>query len=89
VGADIADANLAHWQEHCDRAGLANRPHIKTHRSSAWALRQIELGARFPSPLPLKREDDLSASTDLSLQARPERRGSTSAEKLRPLFSWP
>lgn len=46
VDADIADANLVRWQERCDQAGLANRPHIKTHRSSAWALRQVELGAK-------------------------------------------
>ena len=46
VDAGIADANLVRWQERCDRAGLANRPHIKTHRSSAWALRQVELGAK-------------------------------------------
>lgn len=45
VDAGIADANLRGWQERCDRAGLANRPHIKTHRSVAWALRQIKLGA--------------------------------------------
>jgi D-serine deaminase-like pyridoxal phosphate-dependent protein len=46
IDVDIADANLKRWQERCDRAGLANRPHIKTHRSVAWALRQLELGAR-------------------------------------------
>lgn len=46
VDADIADANLIRWQQRCDRAGLANRPHIKTHRASAWALRQVELGAQ-------------------------------------------
>lgn len=46
IDAGIADANLARWQERCDKAGLANRPHIKTHRSVAWALRQVELGAR-------------------------------------------
>jgi len=46
IDADIADANLRRWQERCDSAGLANRPHIKTHRSVAWALRQIELGAK-------------------------------------------
>ena len=39
IDAGIADANLARWQERCDRAGLANRPHIKTHRTAAWALR--------------------------------------------------
>ena len=46
IDADVADANLVRWQERCDRAGLANRPHIKTHRSVAWALRQLELGAK-------------------------------------------
>jgi D-serine deaminase-like pyridoxal phosphate-dependent protein len=46
IDAGIADANLARWQEHCDRAGLANRPHIKTHRTAAWAQRQVELGAK-------------------------------------------
>lgn len=45
VDADVADANLARWQVRTRLAGLANRPHIKTHRSTAWALRQIELGA--------------------------------------------
>ena len=45
VDADVADANLVRWQQRCDQAGLANRPHIKTHRSVAWALRQLELGA--------------------------------------------
>lgn len=45
IDAGIADANLRRWQERCDRAGLANRPHIKTHRTAAWALRQVELGA--------------------------------------------
>lgn len=45
IDADVADANLVRWQQRCDRAGIANRPHIKTHRSVAWALRQLELGA--------------------------------------------
>jgi D-serine deaminase-like pyridoxal phosphate-dependent protein len=46
IDADVADANLVRWQQRCDRAGIANRPHIKTHRSVAWALRQLELGAK-------------------------------------------
>ncbi|MDF2097379.1 alanine racemase [Aquibaculum arenosum] len=46
VDAEVADANLRRWQARCDAAGLINRPHIKTHRSVAWAQRQIELGAR-------------------------------------------
>lgn len=46
VDADVADDNLVRWQERCDQLGIANRPHIKTHRSVGWALRQLELGAR-------------------------------------------
>ena len=45
VDLDRLDANLRRWQEHCDRVGLANRPHIKTHRCVEIARRQVELGA--------------------------------------------
>jgi D-serine deaminase-like pyridoxal phosphate-dependent protein len=40
------ERNLQRWQEHCDRIGLANRPHVKTHKSIEIARRQVELGAR-------------------------------------------
>jgi D-serine deaminase-like pyridoxal phosphate-dependent protein len=45
VDADRLDSNLARWQEHCDRHGLANRPHVKTHRCVEIARRQLSLGA--------------------------------------------
>src|SRR5699024_8436757 len=45
IDGAVADANLRRWQERCERAGLINRPHIKTHRSVAWARRQVELSA--------------------------------------------
>ena len=45
IDAGIADDNLKRWQTHCDANGIKNRPHIKTHRSVSWALRQLELGA--------------------------------------------
>ena len=45
VDADRLEANLARWQEHCDRHGLANRPHVKTHRCIEIAQRQLSLGA--------------------------------------------
>ncbi len=45
VDLDRLDDNLARWQAHCDRAGLANRPHVKTHKCVEIALRQLELGA--------------------------------------------
>ena len=45
VDVDRLDHNLRRWQGECDRRGLANRPHIKTHRSVEIARRQLELGA--------------------------------------------
>ena len=45
VDASRLERNLARWQEHCDRHGLANRPHVKTHRCAEIAQRQLALGA--------------------------------------------
>jgi D-serine deaminase-like pyridoxal phosphate-dependent protein len=45
VDADRLESNLARWQEHCDRHGLANRPHVKTHRCVEIARQQLSLGA--------------------------------------------
>ena len=42
----IVERNLRRWQERCDKAGFANRPHIKTHKLVALAKAQVELGAR-------------------------------------------
>lgn len=45
VDAVRLESNLSRWQEHCDHHGLANRPHVKTHRSVEIARRQLALGA--------------------------------------------
>ncbi len=45
VDVDRLERNLRRWQAVCDRLGLANRPHVKTHRSVEIARRQVELGA--------------------------------------------
>jgi D-serine deaminase-like pyridoxal phosphate-dependent protein len=45
VDLDRLESNLARWQEHCDRVGLANRPHVKTHKCVEIARRQVGLGA--------------------------------------------
>ena len=45
VDLDIVDRNIARLQALCDVAGIANRPHIKTHKSPYLAHRQIEAGA--------------------------------------------
>jgi D-serine deaminase-like pyridoxal phosphate-dependent protein len=46
VDLDRLERNLSAWQERCDELGLANRPHVKTHKCVAIARRQVELGAR-------------------------------------------
>ena len=45
VDLDRLERNLARWQAECDRVGLHNRPHVKTHKCVEIAKRQIELGA--------------------------------------------
>ena len=45
IDLDIVDENIAHLQSLCDRANLANRPHIKTHKSPFLARRQLAAGA--------------------------------------------
>lgn len=46
IDIDIVERNLRRWQDRCNAAGFANRPHIKTHKLVPLALAQIELGAQ-------------------------------------------
>jgi D-serine deaminase-like pyridoxal phosphate-dependent protein len=46
IDIDVVERNLRHWQQRCDAAGFANRPHIKTHKLVPLAKAQIELGAK-------------------------------------------
>ncbi len=45
VDLDKVERNIQRIQAICDRAGVANRPHIKTHKLVALALHQLALGA--------------------------------------------
>jgi D-serine deaminase-like pyridoxal phosphate-dependent protein len=45
IDVDIAERNILRWQQQCAARGLANRPHIKTHKLALWARRQIAHGA--------------------------------------------
>ena len=45
IDLDIVDRNIASLQSLCDKANLANRPHIKTHKSPMLAQRQLDAGA--------------------------------------------
>ncbi|MEM7301603.1 MAG: alanine racemase [Pseudomonadota bacterium] len=46
IDLDVVERNIARAQRLCDEAGVANRPHIKTHKSPLLAKKQIEAGAR-------------------------------------------
>lgn len=45
IDLDIVENNINHAQKLCDAKGLANRPHIKTHKSPILAKMQIAAGA--------------------------------------------
>src|SRR3954465_14399003 len=46
IDLDVVERNIARVQALCDAAGIANRPHIKTHKSPVIATMQIKAGAR-------------------------------------------
>ena len=46
IDLDRVEANLKRAQAEADRLGLKLRPHIKTHKLTRFAKRQVELGAR-------------------------------------------
>jgi len=37
IDLDVVEANVARLQAWCDRLGIANRPHIKTHKIAGLA----------------------------------------------------
>lgn len=46
VDLDVVERNITRVQALCDAAGLANRPHIKTHKSPELAELQVAAGAK-------------------------------------------
>jgi D-serine deaminase-like pyridoxal phosphate-dependent protein len=46
IDLERVERNIARVQKLCDQAGLANRPHIKTHKSPALAKMQLAAGAK-------------------------------------------
>jgi D-serine deaminase-like pyridoxal phosphate-dependent protein len=46
IDLDIVERNIARVQAACDAAGVANRPHIKTHKSPLIARMQRDAGAK-------------------------------------------
>jgi D-serine deaminase-like pyridoxal phosphate-dependent protein len=46
IDLDRVDRNIARVQQLCDTARVANRPHIKTHKSPALAKMQVAAGAK-------------------------------------------
>ena len=45
IDMDRVERNIARVQAQCDAAGVANRPHIKTHKIPAIAQMQMDAGA--------------------------------------------
>src|ERR1700694_2213257 len=46
IDMDRVERNIARIQAACDAAGVANRPHIKTHKSPELARLQVAAGAK-------------------------------------------
>ncbi|MGY2805520.1 D-TA family PLP-dependent enzyme [Bradyrhizobium sp. USDA 4506] len=46
IDMDRIERNIARIQKACDEAGVANRPHIKTHKNPMLAQLQIKAGAK-------------------------------------------
>ena len=46
IDLDIVERNITRVQQLCDNAGVANRPHIKTHKSPRIAKMQLADGAK-------------------------------------------
>lgn len=46
IDLDVVERNMEQLQAACDAAGLANRPHIKTHKSPELARQQVARGAK-------------------------------------------
>ncbi len=46
IDFDIMLANLRRWQTYCDQIGIANRPHIKTHKLVPVTKLQLAMGAK-------------------------------------------
>ena len=46
IDLQVAARNIARWQTRCDALGIANRPHIKTHKLVPLARAQIAAGAK-------------------------------------------
>ncbi len=46
IDMDRVERNIARIQKACDEAGVANRPHIKTHKNPTLARMQIAAGAK-------------------------------------------
>ncbi|MBK8770094.1 MAG: alanine racemase [Rhizobiales bacterium] len=46
IDIDVVERNVTRWQDRCNRLGLANRPHIKTHKLPGVAHYQLAMGAQ-------------------------------------------
>jgi D-serine deaminase-like pyridoxal phosphate-dependent protein len=83
IDLDRVEANIARAQARCTAAGVANRPHIKTHKIPALAKLQVAAGARGITCQKLGEAevmadagiDDILVSYNLIGEARAQRLG--------------
>ncbi len=83
IDLDVVERNIARAQAICDKAGVANRPHIKTHKVPQLALMQLAAGARGITCQKLGEAevmaaggiDDILVSYNLIGEARAQRLG--------------
>ena len=69
IDLDVVEQNIKRAQTLCDEAGVANRPHIKTHKSPLLAKMQIDAGAKGITCQKLGEAEVMAASgiTDIVL----------------------
>ena len=83
IDMDKVERNIARIQAACETAGVANRPHIKTHKSPMLAKMQIDAGARGITCQKLGEAevmadagiDDILISFEVRYRAQARRRG--------------
>ena len=83
IDLDVVERNIARAQTICDKAGVANRPHIKTHKVPQLAALQQAAGARGITCQKLGEAevmaaagiDDILVSYNLIGEARAQRLG--------------
>jgi hypothetical protein len=82
VDLDRLESNLGRWQARCDELGLANRPHVKTHKCVEIARLQVALGAAGVTCQTLYEADVMADAESGADRPEPRLRGHEPVEEL-------